>query len=88
MTLELTTEQEERLKEGARRHGLREEEYLRALIEVVLPGSQEHDAPLFETLSPEEWRRVSKEWVDSHDHETPPLSDYAVSREGIYGDHP
>jgi hypothetical protein len=87
LMIELTPEQEERLREEALRHGLREEEYLRSLVNVILPPAQLQGAPLFETLSAEEWQRVSRSWPDRRDVSIPPLSDYAVSREGMYEDH-
>jgi len=38
-------------------------------------------------LSDEEWERLADEAADLVNPTFPPLSDYAVAREGIYGDH-
>ena len=35
-------------------------------------------------MSPEEWVREFKDWVNSHSRNTPLLSDEAISREFIY----
>src|SRR5262249_55493850 len=44
-------------------------------------------APHFqETATPEEWGRALREWSDSHERNTPLLSDEAISRESIYGE--
>ncbi|MEM6612500.1 MAG: hypothetical protein AAF652_09640 [Cyanobacteria bacterium P01_C01_bin.72] len=37
-------------------------------------------------LSPAEKAQAFEEWAESHRHDTPPLSDEAISRESIYGD--
>ncbi|MGK7882842.1 MAG: hypothetical protein AB4060_22490 [Crocosphaera sp.] len=37
-----------------------------------------------EILTSEERFKAIKEWAESHDYDTPLLSDYAVSRAGIY----
>ena len=37
-----------------------------------------------EILTSEERFKAIKEWAESHDNDTPLLSDYAVSRAGIY----
>lgn len=39
------------------------------------------------TLSPQEKARLWREWAASHSHDTPLLSDEAISRESIYGEH-
>lgn len=38
-------------------------------------------------LSDEEWERLAEEAMDLIDPSIPPLSNYSMSREGIYGDH-
>ena len=42
--------------------------------------------PFYETATPEERARAFREWAESHDRNTPLLSDYAVSRESMYDD--
>ena len=38
------------------------------------------------TSTPEEWIKAFREWAESHRHNTPHLSDEAISRESIYGE--
>lgn len=38
------------------------------------------------TATPQERARAYREWAESHSHDTPILSDAAISRESIYGD--
>ncbi|MEP6756504.1 MAG: hypothetical protein ABJA67_13445 [Chthonomonadales bacterium] len=40
--------------------------------------------PFHETASAEEWNAAFTSWIESHEPGKPLLSDYAVSREGIY----
>lgn len=42
------------------------------------------ERPFYETATAEEWIRALHEWSASHNRNIPLLSDYAVSREGIY----
>lgn len=44
------------------------------------------EPPLYETATPFELSQAFQEWADSHDRNTPLLSDYAVSRESMYSD--
>jgi hypothetical protein len=55
-------------------------------VEVTLRPIEAKDAPLFETLSPEEWKKMFHAWLDSHDPNLPVLSDEALRRESIYED--
>lgn len=59
-------------------------------IQPHLNSMIEHLRELKETPSykttPEERARAFREWAESHDRNTPLLSDYAVSRESIYDD--
>lgn len=43
---------------------------------------QQDDEPV--SLSPQEKARLWREWAASHSHDTPLLSDEAISRESIY----
>jgi hypothetical protein len=59
--------------------GLTVEEYLLSMVEdVVLPGARP-------ALSSEERAAAFEAWSANH-RDTPPLSDYAVSREAMYND--
>jgi len=44
------------------------------------------ERPFYETATPNEWVKAFREWADSHRRDTPLLSDYAVSRAGIYSE--
>ena len=39
-----------------------------------------------ETTTPAEQAKFFEDWADSHKHDTPLLSDEAISRESIYGE--
>lgn len=55
--------------------------HLEAMLEyLVEPQGQ----AFYVTATPEEQARAFREWAESHDRNTPLLSDYAVSRESIY----
>jgi hypothetical protein len=51
------------------------------LLELV---KSKVERPFYETATPSEWVKAFREWADSHRRDTPMLSDYAVSRAGIY----
>jgi hypothetical protein len=56
-------------------------------VEVTLrPVAPSEQAPLCETLSPEEWKKMFHAWLDSHDPNLPVLPDEALRRESIYED--
>ena len=56
-------------------------------VEVTLrPVAPSEQAPLCETLSPEEWKKMFHSWLDSHDPNLPILPDEALRRESIYED--
>ncbi|MBE8970079.1 hypothetical protein IQ277_28855 [Nostocales cyanobacterium LEGE 12452] len=44
------------------------------------------ERPFHETATASEWVTAFREWAASHRHDTPPLSDYGVSRESMYED--
>ncbi len=79
ITLELPPEEEQSLRQRAEMAGQDVTDYL-------LNGVGLRPVPL-PPLSEEEWERLAEEAMDLIDPSVPPLSDYAVSREGIYGDH-
>jgi len=53
---------------------------------IVRPVGPATAAPLSETLSSEEWRKVFHAWVESHDRTVPIPSAESLRREGIYED--
>ena len=53
---------------------------------IVRPVGPATLAPLCETLSPEEWKKVFHAWVESHDRTVPIPHAEALRREGIYED--
>lgn len=82
LTIELTDEQAQALKIQAEARGLSLERLAKQVVESHL-AHDESWAHLQQT-DPEEWWRRFHAWAESHDRTTPPLSDYAVSRESIY----
>ncbi len=55
--------------------------HLEAMLERLVEQKQR---PFARTATPEERANAFREWADSHDRNTPLLSDYAVSRESMY----
>jgi len=56
-------------------------------VEVtVRPVAPSKQAPLCETLSPADWKKMFHAWLDSHDPNLPVLPDEALRRESIYED--
>jgi hypothetical protein len=77
VTLNLKPEVEAGLLAQAQASGMTVEEYLLSLVKgVVLPARHEG-------LSPEERAVAFEAWSANH-RPTPPLSDYAASREAMY----
>lgn len=56
--------------------------HLDAMLEQLVKSKQER--PFYETATAEEWIQALQEWSQSHRRDIPVLSDYAVSRAGIY----
>jgi hypothetical protein len=86
LTIELCPEVEDRLVREAAKHGLSAGEYACRLIEQQLPPQQHQKKSLWETLTPDEWKREFRAWVDSHDATKPPLPPEALERASFYGD--
>ena len=75
--LNLKPELEAELSAQAQASGMTVEEYLLSVVEgAVLPTARQ-------TQPPEERAAAFETWSADH-RPTPPLSDFAVSREGIY----
>jgi hypothetical protein len=79
VTLNLKPELQAGLLAQAQAGGMTVEEYLLSMVEgIVLPATHKE-------LSPEQRAAAFEAWSANH-RATPPLSDYAVSREAIYND--
>jgi hypothetical protein len=78
MTITLDDDLSARLSEEARRRGQDPDAVAAALLRAGLEGP----------ATDEEWERLINEMADLVDPNVPPLSDHAVSREGIYESHP
>jgi len=85
LSLDLTPDLEVRLRRAAAKHGLDTSEYVRRLLEDQLPPVDEPPPSLWETLTPEEWKREFHAWLDSHDPQKPPLPPEAFERASFYG---
>lgn len=81
MTVTLKPDLEEQLTTRARAEGLSTEEFVNRELEKLVANSPQNSK-----LTPEERARQWREWIASHSVGGPPLSDYAVSRESIYGE--
>ena len=85
ITLELSTEQEKLLEEGAARHSAEVvRQVLLQAVDAAVPKILAHSTG---QPTADDFQRtldaLATDFADS-----PPLSDDAVSREGIYGDYP
>ena len=80
MTVTLKPDLEEELATRAKAKGLTTEEFVNHMLERLV--AQEQPAP---ELSPDERARRWRESITELAVGGPPLSDYAVSRESIYG---
>ncbi|MGH9620113.1 MAG: hypothetical protein ACRD45_10465 [Bryobacteraceae bacterium] len=78
VTLTLRPEIEAGILARAQASGVTVEEYLLSLVEGAVPKSSK-------ALTPKERAAAFEAWAASH-RPTPPLSDFAVSREAMYGD--
>jgi antitoxin ParD1/3/4 len=89
ITLDLSPEEEEALRRSIRRRDI--ENIRQLLVDALEPAIEDllqDSAP----VSMKEWDVLADElieYVAAHrPDDAPPLSDYAISREGIYEDHP
>ena len=83
LTLELPPEREAALKAQAEARGMSLEQWLLNLTEQLAPSAS---IAHLQKTDPKEWARQFHEWAESHDRNTPLLSDAAISRESIYPD--
>ena len=58
----------------------------RVALQPIFGDSHEVGIAHLQKANPQEWIRQFDDWVDSHDPNTPVLSDEAMSRESIYPD--
>ena len=83
LTIELADEKVAALKAQAEAQGLTVERWLEQIAEQHLrPASIAH----LQKTNPKEWALQFDAWVNSHDPNTPVLSDEAMSRTSIYPD--
>ena len=80
ITLELPLEEEQRLRRQAELAGRDVNDFLREIV-------RENTFSTFSQPSREEWEKMLDDFGDTAPFNAPLLSDYAVSRESIYGDH-
>ncbi len=83
VTFHLPPEKEAAFRAQAQARGL-------SLEKWMLEVADQHVQPLsiahLQKSDPQEWARHFDAWVDSHNPNTPVLSDEAMSRESIYAD--
>lgn len=84
VTLELKPEVEARIRAKAAARGLPVEEFIQSVIEIDV--DREGERRFHQTATPEEWEKALLDWVNTQRPQHPTLSDYAVSREGIYSE--
>ncbi len=83
VTLDLPLEKEAVFQAQAAARGLSLEQWMLEIADQYLqPVSIAH----LQETNPHEWARHFDAWVDSHNPNTPVLSDEAMSRESIYPD--
>jgi hypothetical protein len=82
LTLEVTEQQLEQYRKQAEARGLSLEQWMVQTADSHVPAIEGH----LRGRTPQEWSRQLREWTSAHDASQPPLSEYAMSRESIYGD--
>jgi hypothetical protein len=85
--LRLKPDVETELAAVALRHGQTPNEFVERVVERTLASESIGDAgePNYRDLPPEEWIKKFNEWMDRIPaRNSPPLSDWAVSRDSIY----
>ena len=83
VTLHLPPDREAAFKARADARGLTIEQWMLEIAEQHVPSTS---IAHLQKTDPEEWARQFRAWADSHDPNTPVLSDEAMSRESIYPD--
>jgi hypothetical protein len=83
VTLNVQPEKEAAFEAQARARGLSLAQWM---LELAEQSVQSVSIAHLQRTNPQEWARYVDAWVDSHDPDTPVLSDEAMSRESIYPD--
>ena len=83
VTLNLPPDKEAAFRAQAQARGLSLEQWM---LEIADQQVQPVSVALLQKTNPREWGRHFDAWVDSHNPDTPVLSDEAMSRKGIYPD--
>ncbi|MBV9852700.1 MAG: hypothetical protein JO250_23825 [Armatimonadetes bacterium] len=84
LTLDLSPEQESRLRAQAAAHGQAADQYAVSLLDGALNTSAAEQRPFYEIATKEEWLAAFGAWTASLDPNTPVLLN--DSREVIYED--
>ena len=80
--LEVEPEVASKIQARARQRGVSVDVYLRELIDQKGTESATSNG-----LSPQERVRLLREWASGHSHNSPLLSEVAISRDSIYREH-
>ena len=83
LTIALTEEQAAALKSQAEAQGLTVESLLQRIAEQHAPS---RSIAHLQKTDPKEWARRFDAWMNSHDPNTPVLSEQAMNRESVYPD--
>jgi hypothetical protein len=83
VTLNLPPEKEAAFRAQAQARGLSLEQWM---LEVADQHVQPVSIAHLQKTDPKEWARHFDAWVDSHNTNTPVLSEEAMSRESIYAE--
>jgi hypothetical protein len=83
VTLNLPPEKEAAFRAQAQARGLSLEQWM---LEVADQHVQPVSIAHLQKTDPKEWARHFDAWVDSHNANTPVLSEEAMSRESIYAE--
>jgi hypothetical protein len=83
IALNLPPEKEAAFQAQAKARGLSLEQWM---LEVADQSVQPVSIAHLQKTNPQEWARRFRAWADSHNPNTPVLSDEAMSRESIYPD--
>jgi hypothetical protein len=86
MIVSIPSEFEAPIQQQANREGISVDRWLQRILEREILYDLPKAASLQDEVSPEEWIRQFRAWVEGHDRTTPLLSDEAISSESIYPD--
>ena len=83
VTVEIPEDRAARFQKLAQARGLTVDRWLLELAEQNAPSAS---ITHLQKTNPDEWLRQFRAWAESHDRNTPLLSDEALSRASIYPD--